>query len=244
MARTPLLTALLHPVNLSMLALTAAAGLCSAWWLVPVGLVLWLIMVVVIARDPGLQLTFTRQNRQPLAPRFQTRFDRLDRARVTVFNSLSRFHSPPLERTVEPVSTALDELVEHAYQLSLRLSAIDNNYTIQQLTNNIDDEIEKLNREMTVTTQEADRVELRATIQTLQDRKAQNKSVGAILTRFDNQLSGTASAVDGVVTTLVGFQGRSPDQVSPKVPALLQVLRTEQEELKQFDAESEKASLT
>jgi hypothetical protein len=227
-----------------MLALTAAAGLCSAWWLVPVGLVLWLIMVVVIARDPGLQLTFTRQNRQPLAPRFQIRFDRLDRARVTVFNTLSRFHSPPLEKAAEPVSTALDELVEHAYQLCLRLSAIDNNFTVQQLTNNIDDEIERLNREMATTTEEADRVELRATIQALQDRKVQNKSVGAILTRFDNQLSGTISVVDGVVTTLVGFQGRSPDQVSLKVPALLQALRTEQVELTQFDTESEKALLT
>ena len=81
MNRSPLLTALFHPVNLSMLALTAAAGLCAAWWLAPIGLLFWAIMVFVIARDPGLQMTFTRQSRQPLAQRFQIRFDRLDRAR-------------------------------------------------------------------------------------------------------------------------------------------------------------------
>jgi hypothetical protein len=58
--RPPLLTALLNPVNIAMFALTVAAGLCSAWWLAPVGFVLWLVMVVIIARDPGVQITFTR----------------------------------------------------------------------------------------------------------------------------------------------------------------------------------------
>ena len=86
--RPPLLTSILHPLNLSMLALTVAAGLCSAWWLAPVGFVFWLIMVAIVARDPGLQMTFTRQSREPLAQRFQTRFDRLDRARISIFNSL------------------------------------------------------------------------------------------------------------------------------------------------------------
>ncbi len=82
--RPPLLTALLNPINLSMLALTVVAGLCSAWWLAPIGFVFWLVMVIVIARDPGVQITFTRQSREPLAQRFQTRFDRLDRARISI----------------------------------------------------------------------------------------------------------------------------------------------------------------
>src|SRR5215510_2140908 len=123
--RSPLLTALLNPVNLAMLALTVAAGLCSAWWLAPVGFLFWLIMVIVIARDPGIQITFTRQSRQPLAQRFQSRFDRLDRARISIFNALQRSNNPSLSRAIEPVQSSLDELVNHAYQLSLQMSALD-----------------------------------------------------------------------------------------------------------------------
>src|SRR5262245_27154040 len=116
--RPPLLTALLNPVNLAMLALTVAAGLCSAWWLAPIGILLWLVMVIILARDPGVQITFTRQSREPLAERFQNRFDKLDRARISIFNTLQRSNNPALRRSIEPVQTALDDLVEHAYQLS------------------------------------------------------------------------------------------------------------------------------
>jgi hypothetical protein len=51
--RSPLLTALFHPLNLTTLAVAVAAGLCAAWWLFPLGLLVWLIMVVGVARDPA-----------------------------------------------------------------------------------------------------------------------------------------------------------------------------------------------
>jgi Rad3-related DNA helicase len=243
MNRSPLLSALFNPVNLSMLALTAAAGLCAAWWLAPVGLVFWLVMVFTIARDPGLQMTFTRQSRQPLAQRFQTRFDRLDRARFSIFNAIAQSTAPGLQKTVEPVQTALDELVDHAYQLSLRLSAMDNNFSVQQVTSNFVDEIAKMQKNIADATDPASRKEFESTLQSLQTRQAQLKAVGTLLSRFEAQLTGTNSAVDGVVTSVVSFQGRDGKQVEGKIPPLLQVLQTEQEELKQFDAELEKSSL-
>jgi hypothetical protein len=240
MNRSPLLLALLNPVNLSMLALTVAAGLCSAWWLAPFGLVFWLIMVFIIARDPGLQMTFTRQNRQPLAQRFQTRFDRLDRARFSIFNAMAQSNSPGLQKIVEPVQTALDELVEHAYQLCLRLTALDNNFSVQQVTSNFDDEIAKMQKSIETTPDEASKNEFKATLQSIQGRQAQLKAVGALLARYEAQLTGTNSAVDGVVTSVVSFQGRDSKQVAEKIPMLLQVIQTEQNELNQFDNDLEK----
>jgi hypothetical protein len=242
MPRSPLLTALFHPINLSMLALTAAAGLCAAWWLAPIGIVFWLVMVWAIARDPGLQMTFTRQNRQPLAQRFQTRFDRLDRARFSIFNAMAQAKAPTLQKTVEPVQTALDELVEHAYQLSLRLTAMDNNFSVQQVTSNFEAEIAKMQKNITETTEPASRKEFEATLQSLQTRQAQLKAVGTLLSRFEAQLTGTNSAVDSVVTTIASFQGRDGKQVEGKISALMQILQTEQDELQQFDAELEKSS--
>ncbi len=243
MTRSPLLTALFHPVNLSMLGLTMAAGLCSAWWLAPFGFVFWLGMVFMVARDPGLQMTFSRQNRQPLAQRFQTRFDRLDRARFSIFNAMAQSPNPALRKAVEPVQDALDDLVDHAYQLCLRLTAMDNNYSIQLVSSNFDDEIAKMQKNVETAQDENSKNEFKAALLSIQARQTQLKAVGALLARYEAQLTGTSSAVDGLVTKVVSFQGRDAKLVSEKIPELLQGIQTEQNELKQFDADLEKSSL-
>src|SRR5262245_35228444 len=179
--RPPLLIALLNPVNLAMFALTIAAGLCSAWWLAPIGIVLWLVMVIVIARDPGVQITFTRQSREPLAQRFQNRFDKLDRARISIFNTLQRANNPALRRAIEPVQAALDDLVEHAYQLALQMTALDNNFSVQQVSNKFDDDIASMEKSVREADDPKDRKEFEQTLQSLKERKEQLKSVGRLL---------------------------------------------------------------
>jgi hypothetical protein len=240
--RSPFLSALLHPLNLSMLALTAAAGLCSAWWLAPIGFFFWLVMVAIVSRDPGLQINFTRQSREPLAQRFQTRFDRLDRARVSIFNSLQGV-SPAFRKRIQPVQDTLDELTEHAYQLCLNLTAMDNNFHVQKISNNFDDDIETMQKNIAGATSNNDKKEFEETLKSLQARKAQLKSVGTLLSRFEAQLTGTNNAVDSVVTNLASLKGRDAKQIEGKIPPLLQTLQTEQEELRQFDVEMEKTSL-
>lgn len=42
-----------NPFVLSMLPLSVAAGLCAAWWLLPVGIGLWLMMIIAINNDPS-----------------------------------------------------------------------------------------------------------------------------------------------------------------------------------------------
>ena len=241
--RPPLLTALLNPVNLAMLALTVAAGLCSAWWLAPIGIALWLVMVIVIARDPGVQITFTRQSREPLAQRFQNRFDKLDRARISIFNTLQRANNPALRRSIEPVQSALDDVVEHAYQLSLQMTALDNNFAVQQVSNKFDDDIAQMEKNLREADNPKDGREFEQTLESLKERKGQMKSVGTLLSRFEAQLTGTNNAIDSVVTGIVSLQGRSSKGVEEKIPTLLKVIETEQAELKQFDAELEKTSL-
>jgi hypothetical protein len=240
--RPPIVSSILHPLNLAMLALTAAGGLCAAWWLAPVGLAFWLVMVVIVARDPGLKITFTRQSREPLAQRFQTRFDRLERARVSIFNSLQGV-SPEFRRKIQPVQDVLDGLVEHAYQLSLNMTALDNNFSVQQLSNNFDEDIDIMKKNMLSAANQAEKREYEEALKSLATRREQLKHVGVLLTRFEAQLTGTNNAVDSVVTGIAGLKGREPARVEERVPALLQALQAEQAELKQFDSELEQASL-
>ena len=64
-----------------------------------------------------------------------------------------------------------------------------------------------------------------------------------LLPDFEAQLTGTVSAVDGVVTGVVSLKGRAPQLVTEKISALLQIIQTEQEELKQFDQDIEQTPI-
>jgi predicted NUDIX family phosphoesterase len=64
-----------------------------------------------------------------------------------------------------------------------------------------------------------------------------------LLSRFEAQLTGTNNAVDSVVTGVISLQRRNAQEVEEKIPALLKIIATEQEELKEFDNELEGTSL-
>ena len=87
--RSPVITALAHPLNLAVLGLSLLAGLLAAWWLFPLGLVVWGAMVATVSRDARVQFSHRLQSREPLARRFQGYFDRVQRAQLRIFNSLS-----------------------------------------------------------------------------------------------------------------------------------------------------------
>ena len=74
-------------------------------------------------------------------------------------------------------------------------------------------------------------------------RKTQLKNTNTLLSRFEAQLTGTNNVVDSVVTEVISLKGRSAKNVEEKIPPLVKSIETEQDELKQFDAELEKTSL-
>jgi hypothetical protein len=241
MTRSPFLSAIFNPVNLLILAIAIVAGLIAAWWLAPIGLLFWLIMVIVIASDPGLKMTFTRQNRQPLSQRFQAKFDRMDRARFSIFNTLAGF-TPKQRKYCESVSTSLDALVDHIYQLSLRMSSMDNNFVIQKLTNTSVDDIAKMQNNIENSTDATTRKEYESTLQSLQNSQNQMKAIESLLSRFEAQLTGSSNIIDNIVTGIVGLQGRSEPQIQEKVTSLLSTLQTEETELQHFESELNNSS--
>lgn len=52
----PLRTALTDRMNLAMLGISIVAGLLAAWWLLPIGLAVWLIMVIVTVNESASRL--------------------------------------------------------------------------------------------------------------------------------------------------------------------------------------------
>lgn len=123
------------------------------------------------------------------------------------------------------------------------MTALDNNFAVQQLSSNFDDDIAQMEKNLKDVTDTSSRREFDQTLKSLQTRKVQLKSVSTLLSRFEAQLTGTNNAVDSVVTGVVSMNGRSAKSVEEKIPSLLKIIETEQEELKQFDDQLEKTSL-
>ena len=123
------------------------------------------------------------------------------------------------------------------------MTSLDNNFSVQRLSNNFDDDIESMQRNIASAANENEKKEFEGTKKSLEARKAQIKNIGTLLSRFEAQLTGTNNAVDSVVTGIASLKGRDAKQIEAKIQPLVQILQNEQEELKQFDAELEKTSL-
>ena len=53
--RSPWMSALIDRMNLATLGIAIAAGLLAAWWLLPAGLIVWIIMVIITAKATAAQ---------------------------------------------------------------------------------------------------------------------------------------------------------------------------------------------
>jgi hypothetical protein len=126
----------------------------------------------------------------------------------------------------------------------INAAALDNNFSVQQLAaSSFDDDIATMQKNIAAAANDNEKKEFEEALKSLQTRKAQMKNVGTLLSRFEAQLTGANNTVDSVVTGIVGLKGRDAKQIESKIPPLLQVLQTEQNELQQFDTELEKTSL-
>jgi hypothetical protein len=54
--KSPIVKAVRQPLNLAVLLPAFVFGGCAAWWLLLVGLGLWLLMVIISAGDPELRM--------------------------------------------------------------------------------------------------------------------------------------------------------------------------------------------
>jgi chromosome segregation ATPase len=234
--RSPWLTALINPLNLPMLALSVAAGLCSAWWLLPLGLILWVVMLLVVARDPSLVISSTMESREPLAARFQAPFDRIERSQVSLFNSLASA-DPRIRNSFHQVQAETDALVNQTYLLCQRMSALENYRLVTQAGGNLDDEIKRLQGQVAGATDAMVKREYEQSLAALQDRVTKLHTTETQLDRVEAQLSSLASQMDEALTEVVRIQSLGPDVAASHAAALAQTLRKQTDDLVAFQKE-------
>ncbi len=235
--QSPLLIALSHPVNLATLVVAIGAGLISAWWLFPGGLVVWAVMVWNIARDPTLRLVHTMDNRAPLAQRFQRHFDRIERQQVGLFNSLDS--SPAgMRRNLEPLTNELEKIVDQVYALCRRMTTLENYRLVSNSNGDLESDLRMILKAIETAPTPLVRQEYEESRRTLEERLNQQKSMMALLDRVEAQLFNLNNEINGVVTAAHQLQTFSPKEAAGHVPGLVQKLKQESLELDGFEREA------
>jgi chromosome segregation ATPase len=235
--RSPFLIALLHPLNILMLALSVAAGLIAAWWLFPLGLLFWLVMVIAVARDPSLRISHQLQQREPLAQRFQRYFDRIERSQVGVFNSLA---SAPARtrRALQPVQAEVNMLVDRAYALCKRMTGLENYRVVSQSRADMQLDLQQIEAKIQQADDALVKREYEESRQALQERLAKLDAVSKQLERVEAQLMSLTNEMDAIVTEVIRLQAVGPEDATRSVPALVKKIREEAEQLRQFEKEA------
>jgi len=226
--------ALLNPVNLLMLLAALLAGLLAAWWLFPFGVLLWIIMMITVMREPALQLNQRVERRAPLSQRFQIPFDRLAKMQISLFNTLSGLH-PSLRRDLHPVQEAFDRLIDEVYQLCQRMTPLENYYAVSSLTESgLADEMKQLADKINATSDDRVKKEYEDAMLSLQQRASKLKEAKTTLERMDALMAGLANDLGAIMTDLIQLQAVSRQEVQRKIPALLETLQKESEQVRLF----------
>jgi predicted nuclease with TOPRIM domain len=230
---SPFVTAVFHPLNLMILVLAVAAGLVAAWWLFPLGLLVWLLMVVILSRDPSFRLVHTTQNRAPLAYRFQTHYDRVKRAQISLYNAINSLDSS-LQSALQPVLNALNNLVDEVYNLCQRMTALENYRTVSIANANLQSDLDQLTEKINHATDPAVKQEYESAMKAMQERISKLNEAAARLDRVDAELGGLVSELNTQVTEILRLQTLSQDQIYQSIPEIVRKLEEHTRQIKEI----------
>jgi len=232
--RNPYVFALLHPINLSMLALITAAGLCAAWWLFPFGILIWIIMVLNIARDPSLKITYQIKSRKPLAPRFETKFDQIESWQVKLYNILAAA-KPKIRRAFQPVQIEVNKLTTKVHDLCWRNSALENYRQVQNQKEDLEAEWVTLNQEIEKTSDLLIRKSLVQSLGNIETRMKRHQQITMLLEQVDAQMVNVKKILENIVTEILQLQALGLDAIEKDRGRLIEKLHRISKQMDQFE---------
>ncbi len=236
--RSPLVDALLNPLNLVTLALAVAAGLCAAWWLFPVGVLVWGLMVIFIANDPSRRINYQMEARAAaLSPRFQKIYDKVVRSQVRIFNTLNSADGRT-RRALEPVHVEVEALTNQVYQLCQRMTGPENYIKVSQANTDLQGERALLVLSLDGITDPVVKREKTEALQSLDNRIKQVKQVTQLLDRVEAQSTSVSNSLDAALADIIRLQALGAAQAEKQTAPLIQQLRDQISQLKAFEEEA------
>lgn len=106
-----------RPLAILVLLLAIAGGLLIYWWLLPLGLAAYGLMVFLAGRDPALAAASQRAPRPHLSsPTFRAQLAALERTQREIERSVAQAEGP-VARLLGRIGGQTQELIEQAYEL-------------------------------------------------------------------------------------------------------------------------------
>ena len=234
MRPSPLLIAVLQPLHLVLLAMSAAAGLCAAWWLLPVGLALWAGLVWSASRSPSVQALVNVQSRAgALTPRFQTLYDEVSRNQIRLFNALNGTGNGAQAAVLEPVQQELNELADEVFNICQRMTGPENFLRVSDLTA-LDRERALAVLSVESTQDVAEKQQRQETLTALLQRIQGLKTIETLLNQTEAQLKTAGNELGAVLSEVMRLQAmgsKASEQESLKLAARLRQQTVELREL-------------
>jgi len=236
--RSPLTTALLNPLNIITLVFSGLAGLIAAWWLFPLGLVVWGIMVATIANDKAIRINYNMEARMgTLSPRFQEPYAKAVKAQMRIFNSLLSASSGN-RRALEPVQDEIEKLVDQIYLVCQQMTAPENYVQVaKSKAADLEGERALLVLSLDKDMDPAIKKQKEDAIKSLEGRIQKTKTVGVILERIQAQLASVTTFMEALLSDIIRLQVLGVAQTRQEVPEILEKIRAEIAELKTAEKE-------
>jgi hypothetical protein len=234
--RSPFLTAFFNPINLAMLAVVAASSLCAAWWLLPVGLLLWLVMFLVIFTNPALHFRNRIASREPLAQRFQSRFDRIQQSQLALYSALSGTRQG-VQRMMKPLQDEINLATDQAYQLSRRMTLLENHILVSKTYRNPETEKVDLGLKITGASNPDSRQDFEDALRMVDGQIASLNSMADLLDRFEAQLTTLANVLEGSVTSAIRLLAMEQTGLRSEMASLLTPIQDQLRQLDTFKAQ-------
>ena len=230
MSKSPWFDAVFDPALLLLLGASVAAGLLAAWWLFPAGLVLWLVLFIRILSNPSLRLNQALQTRKDISQRFQSPFDHIQHSQVMIFNSIGSARGS--KGAFQPVQAAVDRLIDQVYELCQRYTPMENYRMVTSSQGNPDQDLAAAKAQIESAKDPATKQAYEESAKDVQQRLEKYQAVCDQLNRFDAQLSGLVSALDGTLTDIVQAQTLDSKTAKVKIQEITQKLNQEVDQLK------------
>jgi len=232
--RNPYLEALIHPINLSMLAIVTTAGLCAAWWLFPLGILFWIIMILNIAHDPSLRIFYQIKSRQPLAPRFQTKFEKIESWQVKLYNTLI-VTKPKVRKAFQPVQNEANNLANKIHDLCQRNSALENYRLVNAHNQDLENEWITLKSEIEKTSDPSIKESLTHSLRNIETRMGRHQQVTTQLESVDDQIEVAEKTMEKVVTDVLRLQALGLSAIKKDRERLLEQIHHVSKQIEQFE---------
>lgn len=222
-----------NPLNLIMLALVFAAGLCSSWILLPIGLVVFALMIFLQLRDPTLRINQSLRERKPLAYRFQQKFNKIERTQIRIFNTIRGANSE-MQKILQPINEAVDGLVNEVYQLCERMTVLENHRLVSQTRTDLENALAEINQKINSATDSVVKQEYEASRRSIEAKLDGDRKVAVLLDRTEAQLSSVANELDRVLTEVVQCMSLTRDEALQQVPEILRQISAEENDMRNF----------